>query len=579
VSDVGKLRGKEPIEGGDLLRWLLSKPPGDAGNAVRQLHSARLQDVMGLVLSAQQTQRKENQLAFYTPVSDKAASIHTSTAKVIGAGGGNRSGKSETCLAEIASCATGVFSPWMREHCDIKAKFRGPISARVVVESLTTTLHPTILPKLQWWHWSGTSEPGGKMGHWGWIPRNHLIAGSWNRSWSEKLRTLTILCRDPETGQVKGNSKIQFMSRDQDPSDFASGEFHIVMHDEPPTAAIWRENQARTISVNGRMMLAMTWPDDPSIPVDWIYDEVYYRAMQKQEGYFWTELWSQDNPHIDQAALEFQKNSWSQKTIEVRMFGRPIRFSSRVHPLFTDEDDQWCYTCGDGCVIEERKCGKCGSSNVVVFNHVTDFTPNPSWPTLWLVDPHPRKPHMYQWWQIDPQDDLWLVADGECDGGVATTRDEVMEVERELGLSVVRRLIDPNMGRSPASARNRNVTWQDEFDAVGLQTDLADDSEAGRGRVNEYLTPDAHTLAPRIHIHPRCAKTIFQMKRYIWDDYKEKQERDQKQTPKTKNDDFPTLMKYLLNSDPQFRTVMDAGMIVRRNRTPRRTVEKVWASA
>jgi hypothetical protein len=28
--------------------------------------------------------------------------------------------------------------------------------------------------------------------------------------------------------------------------------------------------------VDGRLMLlAMTWPDDPSIAVDWLYDEVY----------------------------------------------------------------------------------------------------------------------------------------------------------------------------------------------------------------------------------------------------------------------------------------------------------------
>ena len=37
----------------------------------------------------------------------------------------------------------------------------------------------------------------------------------------------------------------------------------------------WRENEARVMRVDGRMMLAMTWPDDPSINVDWLYNEVY----------------------------------------------------------------------------------------------------------------------------------------------------------------------------------------------------------------------------------------------------------------------------------------------------------------
>jgi hypothetical protein len=34
----------------------------------------------------------------------------------------------------------------------------------VTVESLTTTLEPIILPKLQWWKWTGVDRPGGDEG-------------------------------------------------------------------------------------------------------------------------------------------------------------------------------------------------------------------------------------------------------------------------------------------------------------------------------------------------------------------------------------------------------------------------------
>jgi hypothetical protein len=44
-------------------------------------------------------------------------------------------------------------------RADLLPKFRGPVTCRMVVESLTTTLEQAILPKLQWWKWSGVDAP------------------------------------------------------------------------------------------------------------------------------------------------------------------------------------------------------------------------------------------------------------------------------------------------------------------------------------------------------------------------------------------------------------------------------------
>ena len=42
------------------------------------------------------------------------------------------------------------------------------------------------------------------------------------------------------------------------------------------------------------------------------------------------------------------------------------------------------------------------------------------------------------------------------------------------------------------------------------------------------------------------------MSRYVWEDHKHAEHKDIKQTPLTKNDDFPTLFKYLANLLPEF---------------------------
>jgi len=518
------------------------------------------------ILALQQVDRRENQLLLYKPVSEKSKLVHSTEAKVIAVGGGNGSSKTETCLVHMIALMTGVLPQSVREL--LRPKFRGPINCRAVIESLTTTLHPVILPKLVWNKWTGVDRPGGDRGHWGWVPKMCLIDGSWERSWSEKTRVLRVLCRDPDNlDRVIGESTLQFMSHDQDPSDFASGDFHIVLHDEPPGYAIWRENQARTMRVNGVMMLAMTWPDDPSIPVDWIFDEVYERAVpgpNKRPEYEWINLYTTDNPHLNQEAIRVQMAAWSEETKKVRIFGQPIRFSNRIHPLFTDTTDGWCYTCVKPTFIENGTCS-CPklSSEVGQFCHVKTFQVPPNWPVVFVLDPHPRKPHMFLWAAVDPADDIWVVADGQALLDPVGTRELVEEKERELGLNVRVRLMDPNMGATVATAKRTN-TWQDEFADAGLYCDLADDSDVGRGRVNEYLMPDRFRLAPRLHIHERCTATIHQLKRFVWDEWKGSVDKDKKQTAKEKNDDYPACLRYLMNYYPTYNTLKHGPQIIGR---------------
>ena len=509
--------------------------------------------------------RRENQILYYRPASPQAEKIHLSTASTIGVGGGNRSSKTETCLVESVALATGVFPLDYREV--FTEKFRGPLNVRICIESLTTVLHPIMLPKLMWWRWQGADEPGGKLGHYGWVPRMCLKNGAWEQSWSEKLRTLTVLCRDPtEPGRILGESQFQFLSYDQDPTDYASGTFHIVHMDEPPPYAIWRENQARVLDVNGRLLLSMTWPDDPAVSVDWIYDEVYELGQagpMKDPTIDWIELYTVDNQHIDQSALLARTAQWSDETKKVRLRGQPLRFSNRIHPIFTDIETTWCFTCGKNCMPLEGVCGcERHSVDLASYVHVEDFEIGDNWPVCFLLDPHPRKPHMMAWVAVDPNDDLWMVQEGEIEGDAPDLKSYADAIEDAMTLDVRLRLMDPNMGRSPTS--RREITWQDEFDRAGITCDLADDSDVGRKRINQYLKPDPHTLRPRLTFHSRCQTAISQFKRHVWDDYKRSADKDLKQQPKDKYSDYPTLFKYLLNWQPDFRMLYSGAPVLSR---------------
>lgn len=535
---------------------------------------------MGLT-SAVELDRKENQLEYYKPVSDDALRIHMTPADLVGIGGGNGSGKSESVLAEMIMCATGIFPKHMQEKLEAeygadwhKLKSAGPMNCRVIIASLTSMLEMTFLPKLKWDDWTGVLPEGGDMGHWGWIPKRCLIDGKWESSWKAKNNLLSFKNFHPITGEERGTSRIQFMSNDQDAKNMVGNDLQFVMLDEPSTYPVFLENQARTMRGNGRIFLSMTWPDDPTIPVDWIFDEIY-EPGQKQSADWkrtgtrptieWMELKTRDNTHLNQEKVEKQAGRWDKKMQAVRLEGKPIRFSNLVHPLYTGPDNEkhWCFDDNQEVYIDsDGKCMSCGNTNTEPFCHTFEFDINQDWPVIYILDPHPRKPHMMQWVAVDPNDNFWQIAELELADTPDETAKQVKILEYELKLNVQLRLIDPNMGRSPSSARERDVTWQDEFSRCGLHCELASDSSVGRAKVDEWLKPDPDTREPRLYIHPRCVRTIFQMKRFRWDEHKVTQEKDQKQDTKKKDDDYPTNLKYLANRDPVYQEFTNAGRVI-----------------
>lgn len=532
---------------------------------LQSLTDKELNKLASEVLTLQQQDRQYNQLKYYKPVSDIIARIHYTDAKTIGIGGGNGAGKTDHALAEVAIRCTGQIPLALKDYP--RKRIIGPIKARVVVESLTTTLENVILPKLQWWQWSGQAPWGGSQGHWGWIPRHCLIAGDWQKSWNSKTRTLRVLNRDPDKPErVLGESTIQFMSYDQDPSDFASGDYHVVLHDEPPKEAIWNESVARVMRVGGTLMLSMTWRIIRR-PVDWLFDGIYDKGIagpNKDPNVEWINIFTTDNPHLNQGEVALRASQMSDIQRQVRIYGQPIRFSNRIYPLFTDAARHWCLACGKETIQHDGACAGCKSDAVVEYNHVQVMKANPNWPIVFVIDPHPRKPHMMWWVQVLPTDDLHVIHELIAAENPEEVSRQVLEYESEIGWHSIYRLMDPNMGASPSSAKDRSLTWQTEFDQCGLRCDLADDSGVGMSRVNTYIDVDEKTGRPRLTVSPDCTTMIKQVKRYVWGEYRLEGDHDIKQKPRAKDDDGPTCLKYVLNSSPEFAQLRMAPRIINR---------------
>jgi len=76
------------------------------------------------------TLRRENQIEYYVPASERAKKIHYSTAKMRIAVGGNRSSKSTTMLADRVICMTGIIPHSLPNYP--KEKIRCPGRYRII---------------------------------------------------------------------------------------------------------------------------------------------------------------------------------------------------------------------------------------------------------------------------------------------------------------------------------------------------------------------------------------------------------------------------------------------------------------
>ena len=551
-----------------LQQIIQDEPNLSQAELVAQFKAMPFEERKLLALEVFQTKarlRQEEQLLFYQPVSKEARKIHLSTAKEVITVGGNRSSKTDSHLAEMAIQMTGHV-PYSLQDIYPREKLRCPIQVRLTCESLTNTWEPVLKPKLQWNKWNGRGEPGGPFGHWGWIPRKFLIKGKWEESWSEKNRTLTLM----------NGSTMQLMSYDQDVGDFQGGSFHLILHDEGPPSAIYRENKMRTIDTAGRLMTAMTPPDDESASWDaaWVHDDLYEKGLpgpEKDPDIDTFTLFTLDNRILDKNEVEKITRGLTPMQAAVRLKGAFMHLGGRIYPTYTNRTEWWCFKCNRISIVEKSVCVTCGGSDTVTFNHLVEpFEAAYGWPSVFLLDPHPRKANMMLWVAIDPTDDWWVVAELESDKSPVDSKVQLFEdVENHFRLNVAHRIIDPNMGRSRAhNAGPRETLVVDEWSAVGIRCDdrVGDSFAVAKERLRERLKPDPRTRKPRLHVFNTCHKANQQMLKWTFDEFARhsSDRRDPKQVPRQLHSDMPTLLGYLANFSPSYYNLQQGGRKIAR---------------
>jgi len=422
------------------------------------------------------------------------------------------------------------------------------VRARVVCESLTDTVVPVILPKLRFDKWNGSGSPGDMAtGHWGWIPRAYLIRGSWDASYNEKHRQLTLT----------NGSTIQFMSYDQDPEAGEGISLHLVIHDEPPPRAWYKVNQMRTLDTGGQVMTAYTPPTEPdrAVKAAWIFDEVVEPGVRGDPNISVFVLWTEHNRILKPEQVHETVKGFNAVEQRAILYGEETHLSGRIHPLFTDIEQNWCFSCGSAQIpVQGGLCPEC-KGRLEPYTHVVDdHDIPPAWPTYLVMDPHKRRPCALAWFRVGPNDEMIQQAEAWAEGTVADWVREKETIERDLiGRTPDVILCDPNPLDETDNRAQRGWTLRRELGDHGLWARPADDNfTVGRRRLDDLLRPDKALRRPLASIMRRCKRSIHAFKRYTWDEYVNREGREPKGEPRGEYKHFPDCWRYLVMASPRF---------------------------
>jgi len=241
---------------------------------------------------------------------DSALDVHACTANILGVSGGNQSSKTTTCTIEdlIKACRKipkslqGVYP----ESKLPKKKFN---RIRIVCEDYQNGVLKHNLPNLRRW-----------------TPKDYLIDGQWNKSWSAEKMQLTLV--HPEEKQICAT--IELMTNNAEVGTFQGPPIDRVRFDEEPREEIFDENIARFVTSD---RLDIAFGMTPTNGLSWVYDRLWNKdSVQGNNSVQWFQLCSLSNPKANLETLkEICRNIKSYDEIKMRLLGEWISLSGLIY--------------------------------------------------------------------------------------------------------------------------------------------------------------------------------------------------------------------------------------------------------
>ena len=338
-----------------------------------------------------------------------------------------------------------------------------------------------------------------------WLPKDSILDSKKNQQGVEVLWKVRH--------HLGGESTIEILSYEQDPAKAEGWDGDFVWYDEPPPRSHFISSERGLIDRSGRSVLTMTPIKEP-----WIYDEIYLQRDGKKYTCILVDM--DENPHLG----EKEKTAFLEKLTADEIVARKHGEFQHLTGLIYKEFNPSIH------VIEP-------------FELETD-----KYAWYEALDPHPRTPHAVLWMAVAPDGTKYIV-DEYFQTGVIEGLAADVHTKRN-GKRVVRAIIDPiSVGLDPITG----TTIQSELLKHGLYYEEASkDLTAGILRVKQALT--IRNNRSEIYVFSTCERTLWEIKRYIWDEWKggSKDARDPKPKPRDKDDHQMENLYRLLLLEPMY---------------------------
>ena len=215
---------------------------------------------------------------------------------------GNRSGKS------VASVVEAIW--YLTKTHPYRPNLTGQVRGRVVCVDFLNGVDKIILPLYKQY-----------------MPKEFLVEGSWERSYSAQQHTLTL----------KDGSFVEFMSQDQDLDKFAGTSRHFVHFDEECPKVIFDECQMRLLDTDGFWWISET----PVAGMEWIYDDLYQPYFEDLENgriprIGLIQMRTDENPYLRKEALDRIFGNMDQENKAVRFGGEYLAISGALYKDFKE---------------------------------------------------------------------------------------------------------------------------------------------------------------------------------------------------------------------------------------------------
>jgi phage terminase large subunit-like protein len=298
-------------------------------------------------------------------------------------------------------------------------------------------------------------------------------------------------------------------------------DYDWLVFDEPPPRDVYTAGIRGLVATGGRAFIAATLLSEV-----WLYDESEQPHVRMFEASIY------DNPWLNEQARDDFVRTLTEEEKGIRVYGKPSTLTGAIYPYFNDRPP---------FVVEDKL-------------YWWDTFRDRPWPVILAIDPHERKPLHCMWAYLTPDNGLiWfdykLV---ESVRGTSSIISDISAVEdsHHARASVI--VLDPNRGKAKQMGGS---SWVEEFEAAEWSVILGDDNlDLGHSCVRNFLRVEYDDkkdvrVPPKMVFTERCRGTngpIHQMKRYSWDDWTRgsRMEKDLKEKPRSKNKDFPDVIRY-----------------------------------